>query len=94
MDRKPKRGHWCKIEQAGSCIHYTYTDCICIGVDGVVTGEYGYLTADGVYRTTVYTSSHKTGFVVLAQTEEERRVKMEKESEEELYSTTPVRTAW
>ena len=37
-----------------------------------MTGEYGYLTADGVYRTTVYTSSPYGGYVVLAQTKEER----------------------
>ena len=47
----------------------------------MVTGEYGYLTDDGVYRTSVYTSSPHTGFMVLAQTEEKRGVKMEKEME-------------
>jgi hypothetical protein len=38
----------------------------------MVTGEYGFLSADGVYRTTVYTSSPQTGYVVVAQTREER----------------------
>ena len=51
----------------------------------MVIGEYGFLTADGVYRTTAYTSSPQTGFVVLSQTEEERGVKMEKERDKELY---------
>jgi hypothetical protein len=37
---------------------------------------------------TVYTSSPQTGFVVLAQTEEERRVKMEKEWEFYFNHTT------
>ena len=49
----------------------------------MVTGEYGFLSADGVYRTTVYTSSPQTGYVVVAQTREERGRQEEQERKEE-----------
>ena len=48
----------------------------------MVTGEYGFLSADGVYRTTVYTSSPQTGYVVVAQTREERGRQEEQERKE------------
>ena len=47
----------------------------------MVTGEYGYLAPDGVYRTTVYSSSPQTGYVVLAQTREQRGKEEDKEFE-------------
>ena len=56
------------------------------GEDGVVRGEYGFLSPDGVYRTTVYTSSANTGFMVVAQTREQRDQQENKEYEY-LYST-------
>ena len=42
-------------------------------------GEYGSLAADGVYRTTVYTSSPHTGYVVVAQTREQRDQQVDKQ---------------
>ena len=47
----------------------------------MVTGEYGYLAPDGVYRTTVYSSSPQTGYVVLAQTRKQRGKEEDKEFE-------------
>ena len=44
------------------------------GIDGVVAGEFGFLAADGIYRTTIYKASPHGGYRVLGQTRELRRV--------------------
>ena len=65
---------WTVLPSAFSFSFYTSTQHRreTIGSDGVVSGEYGYLTPDGVYRTTVYTTTQGGAFVVLAQTTEKR----------------------